>query len=122
MRFSATITLAFCAGALAFPTFKSVAQPKLAIRSLLSTIDSNLANLGLTVDNKVDDLVSELGLSAVDDDVDTLLSGLVGDVDSVLNDVDAIVDGLLKKLGEVEVVTTIGVFACELLLVLSCPY
>lgn len=76
--------------------------------SIIKTIEGVLDSLGLTPTSTVSQLLHKLGLSTVEDDVDELLSGLVGGADGALNKVNEIVDGLLVDLGLGGLGTTIA--------------
>lgn len=76
--------------------------------TLLQGINNALDDLGLSLKSTIGQVVSALGLSAVDDDIDSLLSGLVNDVDKLTNKLEAAVNGLLDDLGLVVVDDTIA--------------
>ncbi|KAK5120472.1 hypothetical protein LTR85_006127 [Meristemomyces frigidus] len=115
MRFSALFTVGLSAIAVAMPT---VTKPAASLKvreplpierreDLVTAIEGVLDGVSQSLVSTVDEVVAALGLTAVDDDVDSLLSGLVGGVDSLVDEIDDGVDGLLEDLGLGGLVTTI---------------
>lgn len=91
MKLFALLPLAFSLAAQAIPVTQPAPNTGLEKRaSIIKSIEKELKSLDLELDSTVDQLVSALGLSAEVDDVDDLLKGLVGDVQSVVNEVDSV--------------------------------